>query len=111
MLIVSVDNLHHNDKEVKIDLPVSKSAVNCDSENVAVVVIDKNSNIYVDNKSIRYEELAKFLRGIKSAIRHVVLKVDRNVKIQRIVDVLDITTGLKISTSLAAFNSSKDREL
>ena len=39
MLIVSVDNLHHNDKEVKIDLPVSKSAVNCDSENVAVVVM------------------------------------------------------------------------
>lgn len=93
---------------MKLLLPNANSGKAMSKQNITVSV-SSDLEYYVDNKPVPYEELeALLIQNIASKEEAtVILKVDKSVQIQNLVDLLDIGNRNKIKMVLATEASKK----
>ena len=85
---------------LKINLPDAKSGVSPDSQqSQADIVITREGPIYLENKLVTKAELKEEIASLhrENAGLNVVVHSDKSVRFQKIVDVLDILSGLGIT--------------
>ena len=84
---------------INISLPKVQNKNDSQSKNSLVITIDKNSNIFIDNRKISLKDLKLFLKSyaLKNSDEVVVVNGDKLVKYDMVVKVLDIVKnqGLK----------------
>jgi biopolymer transport protein ExbD len=92
---------------IKVNLPKTNAGKAVSKQNL-VLAIDSNLNYYLNNKQMQFNELEPALLAFSnpdtSLQPNIVLKPDRNISVQNLVDVMTIANKLKMKMSLATTN-------
>ena len=102
MLTVATNQTKHNNNEVKIDLPIGNGSYDT-SQDCIVVTINKKSSIYIDGVAVPVKKLNTKLSDMMSDKKSILLKADKTVSIQKVIDILNIAKQLNVPLSLAAY--------
>ena len=93
---------------IKLILPNAESnkAV---SKKTVTVSVNAEKNIFIDNQPVPFDNLESTLQLLMSKIQEptVILKVDKTIQVQDLVNVLEIGNKLKIKMVLATQSSQK----
>ncbi len=83
------------EQKIPLNLPKAKTGENKETENHQIVISITKVGLFLDNKPVKLENLKNLLREkINSKNPTVFLRADRDVKFQRVVDVIDICREL-----------------
>jgi len=83
------------EQKIPLNLPEAKTGENKETENHQVVISITKKGLLLDNKPVKLGNLKNLLREkINSKNPTVLLRADRDVKFQRVVDVIDICREL-----------------
>jgi biopolymer transport protein ExbD len=91
-----------NPNVIKLLLPSSKAAQNITKQQITISVTEEKL-YYIDNKQVSLEQIESILKTRIKNIQEptVVLRFAYNLKVQDLVDVLEIGTRLKVKMVLA----------
>ncbi|QDS05160.1 TonB system transport protein ExbD [Campylobacter fetus] len=73
---------------IKVDLPKAQSATNSDESARVIIAIDKNSNIFIDEKLVLENEIAYKISNI-SPETLIILRSDKSSKFESFIKVID----------------------
>ncbi|RUM58399.1 MAG: biopolymer transporter ExbD [Persephonella sp.] len=83
------------EQKIPLNLPEAKTGENKETENHQIVISITEKGLLLGNKSVELENLKNLLREkINSKNPTILLRADRDVKFQRVVDVIDICREL-----------------
>ncbi len=83
------------EQKIPLNLPEAKTGENKETENHQIVISITKKGLLLDNKPVKLGNLKNLLREkINSKNPTVLLRADRDVKFQRVVDVIDICREL-----------------
>lgn len=92
---------------IKVNLPKTNAGKAVSKQNL-VLAIDSNLNYYLNNKQMQFEELepalATYSNPDTTLQPNIVLKPDRSISVQNLVDVMTVANKLKMKMSLATSN-------
>lgn len=73
---------------IKVDLPKAQSATNSDESSRVIISIDKNSNIFIDDKPVLEDEIVFKISNI-SPETLIILRSDKSSKFESFIKVID----------------------
>ncbi|AGZ81711.1 TonB system transport protein ExbD [Campylobacter fetus] len=73
---------------IKVDLPKAQSATNSDESSRVIISIDKNSNIFIDDKPVLEDEIVSKISNI-SPETLIILRSDKSSKFESFIKVID----------------------
>ncbi|QQF51653.1 TonB system transport protein ExbD [Campylobacter fetus] len=73
---------------IKVDLPKAQSVTNSDESARVIIAIDKNSNIFIDDKPVLENEIAYKISNI-SPETLIILRSDRSSKFESFIKIID----------------------
>ncbi|AVK81114.1 TonB system transport protein ExbD [Campylobacter fetus] len=73
---------------IKVDLPKAQSATNSDESSRVIISIDKNSNIFIDDKPVLEDEIVSKISTI-SPETLIILRSDKSSKFESFIKVID----------------------
>ncbi len=91
-----------NPNVIKLMLPSSKQSEQTSKKPISISVTN-DKRYYIEKQEIQYDKIAPTLRTylVKNPDLTVVLRLDQNLKVQDMVDVLQIGVDLKVKMVLA----------
>jgi biopolymer transport protein ExbD len=91
-----------NPNVIKLLLPNSKSAQNLDKQQISISVT-KDKRYFIDNRQISFTELEPLLKARITVLQEptVILRFEKNLSVQDLIDVLEIGTRLKVKMVMA----------
>lgn len=82
------------EQKIPLNLPKSETGETKNNENYEIVISITKRGIFLNDKPISLKELKNRLNNFKNNI--VVLRADRDIKFQKVVDVIDVCRELGI---------------
>jgi biopolymer transport protein ExbD len=91
-----------NPNVIKLLLPNSKSAQNLNKQQISIS-ITKEKNYFIDNRQISFNEIEPVLKSRVSSLQEptVILRLEKSLTIQDLVDVLEIGNRLQVKMVMA----------
>lgn len=109
LIIFMIITPFFSNPHLRVNLPKTASIPDTISSNLKIITItiDKNLNIYIDGRKTQNIERELILKLSKSYDKSVIIEADKDVPIQEVVNILDISKKLGASRVGIGVNPTK----
>lgn len=99
LIIFMIITPFFSNPHIKVNLPKTASIPDSISSNLKIITItiDKDLNVYIDGKKTKNTETELMLKLSKAYEKSVIIEADKDVPIQEVVNLLDISKKLGAS--------------